>query len=249
MTQPVAYLNTDSGAQLAYYQLKGEQPGVVFCCGFMSDMTGAKAAFVENFCREQGRAFVRFDYRGHGQSSGDLTKINISSWLADTLAVLDHLTNGPQFIIGSSMGAWIATLVAKARPERIKKLIGIAAAPDFTEDLIWTQLPSEMQKRLLQDEVLYFPSEYSNKPYAITRQFIEDGRNNLILRTAIPVNCPVHLLHGMQDADIPWQISLKLAECIQSADVKLTLIKDGNHRLSREQDLVLLSQALANHCA
>jgi len=242
----VQYLTINNDIKIAYSKLAGKEPGVIFCCGFMSDMMGAKATFLEKICQEKGLAFVRFDYRGHGQSSGKMETANISLWLADALAVFDNLTQGPQIVVGSSMGGWIATLMAIARPERVKKLIGIAAAPDFTEDLIWANLSKEMQNRLLQNEILYIPNEYSEQPHTIIPQLIEDGRKNLVLRAPIAIQCPVHLLHGMQDTDVPWQCSLQLAEKLQTADVKVTLIKDGEHRLSRESDLSLLAAALTD---
>lgn len=238
------YLTIDSEIELAYARLTGKGPGIVFCGGFMSDMQGSKAKAIEDFCREYGRAFVRFDYRGHGLSKGNLLKATISDWLTDALAILEHLTQGPQIIIGSSMGAWIAALLTKAKPERVKKLIGIATASDFTENLIWARLPDEMQQQLMSGEILYLPAQAGAKPYPITRRFIEDGRQNLLLKSAIPIYCPVNLLHGMQDEDVPWHTSLQLAEQIESADVKLTLIKDGDHRLAREQDLALIKQAV-----
>ncbi len=243
----IHYLKINADLSIAYHQLSGRQPGVIYCNGFMSDMSGTKATYIEQRCREQGRAFVHFDYRGHGLSNSNLQDGNISLWLADALAVLDQLTTGEHIIIGSSMGAWIALLVARARPERIQKIITIAAAPDFTENLIWAQLSIEQQQQLLNNETLYFPSHYGVEPYAITRQFIEDGRKNLLLNAPIDIHCPVHLFHGMQDADVPWQTSLRLAENLQTSDVKITLIKDGDHRLAREADIALLAHLVFMH--
>lgn len=240
------YLTINESLKIAYHRLAGRGPGVLFCCGFMSDMSGTKAMFLENICREKGLAYVRFDYRGHGQSSGRFEESNISAWLADTLSVLDKLTQGPQIIVGSSMGGWIATLAALARPERIQKLIGIAAAPDFTEDLMWANLSEEFRNRLLQNEALHFPNSHGEQPHVITRQLIEDGRKNLLLRAPISLQCSVHLLQGMQDNEVPWQTSLAFVEKIKTTDVKLTLIKDGDHRLAREDDLALLRQVILN---
>ncbi len=247
MAAAVAYLKLNSEIEIAYTQLAGNGPGIIFCGGFMSDLFGTKATYLEQFCRKHHLAFLRFDYRGHGQSTGDMQTANISLWKADALAVLEQLTTGPQILIGSSMGAWIAILLAQAKPERIKKIMAIAPAPDFTEDLIWASLSKEKQARLLQNETLNFPSQYP-KPYAITREFIEDGRRNLILRRPIDLQCPVHLLHGMQDTDVPWQTSINLAEKIQAMDVKITLIKDGDHRLAREEDLRCMEQILQTFC-
>lgn len=234
------YFKIDQHINIAYKQLTGKTPGIIFCCGFMSEMRSTKAMFVEDFCREHGYNLLKFDYRGHGQSSGDPAKCSINTWLTDSLTLIDQLTEGPQIVIGSSMGAWISTLIAQARPEKIKGLLTIAAAPDFTEDLIWEKLSSEQKSVLLNNEVLYAPSQYSDKPYAISKQLIEDSRQHLVLKNPIAINCPVRLLHGLADIDVPWQKSLRLSEQLQSKDVQLTLIKDGDHRLVRKQDLYLL---------
>jgi pimeloyl-ACP methyl ester carboxylesterase len=233
-------LTTEAGVSIAYHRTPGKSPGVVFLGGFMSDMTGAKAVTVETFCRAQGHAFLRLDYRGHGASSGNFEDGTIGLWAEDALAAFDRLTDGPQILIGSSMGGWIALLTALKRTERIAGLIGIAAAPDFTEELIWAQLTPTQREQLAAEGVLRKPSDYSDKPYAITLKLIQDGRKHQVLRTPIGLTCPVRLLHGMLDPDVPWQRSLRLADKLTSSDVRVSLIKDGDHRLSREQDLKLL---------
>jgi pimeloyl-ACP methyl ester carboxylesterase len=239
-----AFLDSGRGVSIAYHSTPGKSPGVMFCGGFMSDMTGAKALALEAFCRDRGQGFVRFDYAGHGQSSGRFEEGTIGAWTEDALAVLDRVAQGPQVIVGSSMGGWIALNLALARPDRIAALVGIAAAPDFTEDLIWHDLPSEAQMMLETDGVIYEPSEYSEKQYPITMTLIHEARAHLRLRTDIAIDCPVRLLHGMLDSDVPWKRSLTLAEKLQAHDVRVVLIKDGDHRLSREQDLALLTRTV-----
>jgi pimeloyl-ACP methyl ester carboxylesterase len=229
---------------LAYNKLPGKSPGVIFCCGFMSDMTSTKALALEEFCRAHGQAYVRFDYQGCGASSGQFSDGTISLWRDNALAILDKLTAGPQILVGSSMGGWIALLTALAQPERVAAVVGIAAAPDFSEELIWDKLTPEDKIKLLKDGIIYGPSAYSDEPYAITKQFIEDGRKNLLLQTDILLDKPVRLLQGMQDPDVPWQYSLRIAEKLTSQNVRVHLIKDGDHRLVREQDLALLKQVL-----
>jgi len=218
---------------------------VVFLGGFKSDMTGGKATALDEFCNARGLGFLRFDYSGHGASSGDFLDGTISRWSADALAVIDKLTAGPLVLVGSSMGGWIMLLVALQRRERIKGLIGIAAAPDFTEELIWRGLSGGDQHRLMTQGRVEQPSEYSAEPYVTTRALIEDGRKHLLLGGAIDLDVPVRLLHGMADPDVPYRYSLRLAERLASARVRVTLIKDGDHRLSRPEDLALLCDAVA----
>ncbi|HWD60419.1 MAG TPA: alpha/beta hydrolase [Stellaceae bacterium] len=239
-----ASLARPGGATIAYRRLAGTAPGIIFLGGFRSDMTGAKALFLEEYCRQRGRAYVRFDYFAHGQSSGDFAAGTISRWRDDAVAVIDSLSAGPQVLVGSSMGGWIMVLAALARPERVAALVGIAAAPDFTTDLLPRRL-SEAQLRVLREEAqIALPSPYDEAGYLYTRALVEDGDCNLVLRAPIPLACPVRLLHGMADVSVPWQQSLTLAERLQGADVTLTLVKDGDHRLSREEDLARLARVL-----
>jgi pimeloyl-ACP methyl ester carboxylesterase len=230
--------------RIAYRRIRGKSPGIVFCTGFMSDMTGSKALAVEEWARRRGQACLRFDYRGHGESEGNFADGTIGLWKEDALGVFDAQTEGPQIVIGSSMGGWIALLLALARPTRVSGLIGIAAAPDFTEDLIWAKLPPPLRAKLETDGFFQEPSAYGETPYTITRALIEDGRRHLLLRGPIAFTGKVRLLHGMLDPDVPWQWSPKIAEKLAGADTRVTLIKDGDHRLSREQDLKLLTDAL-----
>jgi pimeloyl-ACP methyl ester carboxylesterase len=242
----VASLTRPGSATIAYRRLSGAGPGIVFLGGFRSDMTGTKALFLEDFCRRRGRAYVRFDYFAHGQSSGDFADGTISRWRDDAIAVIDSLAEGPQILVGSSMGGWIMVLAALARSERVAALVGIAAAPDFTSDLLPHRL-SGAQRRQLQDEgQIVLPSPYDPAGYLYTQALVEDGDRNLVLRGDIPLSCPVRLLHGLADESVPWRQSLKLAEKLQSRDVTLTLVKNGDHRLSRDEDLARLAQVLAD---
>jgi len=240
----VESLARPGGATIAYRRLAGTTPGVVFLGGFRSDMTGTKALFLEEFCRCRGRAYVRFDYFAHGQSSGDFARGTISRWRDDAIAVIDSLTEGPQILVGSSMGGWIMVLAALARPERVAALVGIAAAPDFTADLLPRRLSAAQLRALDEAGRVVLASPYEPEGYLYTKALVEDGNRNLVLRGAIPLTCPVRLLHGMADESVPWQQSLALAERLAGSDITLTLIKDGDHRLSREEDLARLARVL-----
>jgi pimeloyl-ACP methyl ester carboxylesterase len=231
------------GHALAYARTPGAAPGVVFLGGFMSDMTGTKATFLEAHCRARGQGFLRFDYAGHGASEGAFTDGTIGRWADDAIAVLDALTDGPQVLVGSSMGGWVMLEVALARPARVAALVGIAAAPDFTEELIWNTLTDAQKAALEHDGFLSAPSQYGGT-YRYTIGLIADGRERLRLRGEIRIHCPVRLLHGQRDPDVPWQTSLRLAEHLAATDVQVTLLKDGDHRLSRPQDLSLLTTTL-----
>jgi len=217
---------------------------VVFLGGFMSDMTGTKAEALDRFCVERGQAYLRFDYFGHGASSGAFKDATVGRWKADALAVVDQLTEGPQILVGSSLGGWIMLLTALARRERVHALVGIAAAPDATEDLMWAELDEEKRATLARDGFLRLPSEYSPEGYIYTRTLIEEGRGHLVMRAPISIDCPVRLLHGMRDPDVPWRTSLALAEKLESPDVTVTLVKHGDHRLSTDDDLALLMRTL-----
>lgn len=246
---PAARIVTrDDGATIAYHRSPGASPGVVFLTGFRSDMTGGKAVALEAACRARGRAYLRFDYTGHGQSSGAFTEGTIGQWAADAVFVLERLTEGPQVLVGSSMGGWIMLLAALRLGARVAGLVGIAAAPDFTEDLIWHQADASVRETLRRDGVWHEPSAYSPEPTPITLSLIEESRRHLLLRTPIPLACPVRLIHGMRDPDVPWQTSLRLAERLDSRDVELVLVKDGDHRLSTEADLARLTRVVEDLC-
>jgi pimeloyl-ACP methyl ester carboxylesterase len=239
-----ASLARPQGATIAYRRFAGGAPGIVFLGGFRSDMTGIKALFLEDYCRRCGRAYVRFDYFGHGRSSGDFADGTVSRWRDDSVAVIDSLTEGRQILVGSSMGGWLMVLAALARPERIAGLVGIAAAPDATTDLMSARFSEAQRRELYEKGRVILPSEFDPAGYLYTRTLIEDGDQNLVLRAPIPLVCPVRLLHGMEDRSVPWQQSLRLAERLESEDVALTLVKDGDHRLSRDEDLVRLARVL-----
>ncbi len=238
--RPPESLARDSGVTIAYRRLHGKSPGVVFMGGFNSDMQGTKAVELERYCRAAGRAFVRFDYRGHGESSGDFADGTIGDWASDAIAVLDACTDGPQIVVGSSMGGWMMLLAALARPQKVAALVGIAAAPDFTEDLMWDRFDEDIRETLRRDGVYYEPNEYDDSPYTITLKLIEEGRGHLLLRRPIALHCPVRLLHGMRDTAVPWMTSSRIAEKLLSDDVRIFLIKDGDHRLSRDPDIARL---------
>ena len=219
-------------------------PGLIFLGGFKSDMSGTKALWLHDWAKRHGRAFIRFDYRGHGRSSARFQDGCIGDWADDAAQVLTRLTNGPQILIGSSMGGWIALLLARRFPERIAGLIGIAAAPDFTEDGIAARL-TDAQRALMQaDGQIAVPSQYDDEPYVLTRHLIEEGRNHLVLRSPLTLTCPVRLLHGTADPDVEPSVSQRLLDHIDCADARLTLIKDGDHRLSDPGALDLLGRTI-----
>jgi pimeloyl-ACP methyl ester carboxylesterase len=232
-------LDRGDGVHLAWARTPGHGPTTVFLPGFRSDMTGAKAVATESWCRDAGSACLRLDYSGHGASDGAFTDGTIGRWTADALTLIDALTDGPLLLVGSSMGGWIALLVALARPARVAGLIGVAAAPDFTQALMWDAMMPTERDTLRRDRVLLLPSQYGD-PTPITLGLIEDGRDHLLMAGPIGIACPVRLLHGQRDPDVPWETALRLAERIESPDIQVTLIKDGDHRLSREADLAVL---------
>jgi pimeloyl-ACP methyl ester carboxylesterase len=237
-------LELPGGRRLAYARVTGRGPGVLFCGGFTSDMTGTKAMALEAHCRAVGRACLRFDYSGHGASAGRFEEGTIGAWIDDALAIVDRASEGPLVVVGSSMGGWIILHVALARPERVRALIGIAPAPDLTEDLLLARASTEQRRELEERGRWMQPSAYGGEPYPITADLIEDGRRQMLLRGPIPIRCPVHLLHGQRDPDVPWQTSLRLAEQLRSEDVTIELIKAGDHRLSSEQDLARIIAAI-----
>jgi len=236
------WLDRENGARIAYHRREGQGPGIVFLGGYASDMTGSKASYLDDWCRRHDRAFLRFDYSGHGQSSGDFNDGTIGSWTQDALAALDSLTEGPQIVVGSSVGGWIMLNLAQQRPERVCGLIGIAAAPDFSQD-IWFKLSPDQQDEVNASDVIAFEDDGSR--YAFTRAFFEDGRDNLLLRGPMALDVPVRLLQGMQDSSVPWQTALEISRCLASEDVVVSLIGDGDHRLSRDQDLGRLGATIS----
>jgi len=232
------------GHDMAYIRTPGKSPGVIFLGGLMSDMTGTKAQALEDFCRRRGNAYLRFDYLGHGESSGRFQDGTIGRWAADAIAALDRLSEGPQVLVGSSMGGWIMLLAALARPARVRALLGIAAAPDFTRRMLSRELSPDQRARLLRDGSVEIPSDYSATPYVITRALIEDGERNALLDRGIALEVPVRLIHGTLDSAVAWQTSLGLMQSLASRDVTLTLVKDGDHRLSTPPDLARIQTLL-----
>lgn len=238
------YLETSTGRRIAYHRTAGKGPGVVFLGGFKSDMEGTKAIHLEAWAKAQGRAFLRFDYSGHGQSSGLFTDGAISDWAQDARDAIEKLTEGPQVLVGSSMGGWISLLMAKRIPERIAGLVTIAAAPDFTEDSMWAGF-SETQKQELAAGRVALPSDYGD-PYIITKRLIEDGRDNLVLRTPLPLPFPVRFLQGTADADVDMAVALRLLAHAKGPDMRLALLKGGDHRFSDGPALSMIEGALAD---
>jgi pimeloyl-ACP methyl ester carboxylesterase len=236
------------GERLACARREGRGPGLVWLGGFKSDMTGTKAIALDDWAKDNRRAFLRFDYFGHGASSGNFRDGTVSRWLDDTLAALDELTEGPQLLAGSSMGGWLATLAALARPERVAGLLLIAPALDFTEALLWAGLDAAARAQIAEMGEWLRPSLYDPQPYPITRALIEDGRRHLLLGGPIAVHCPVRILQGMADPDVPWRHALKTVEAF-GPDVELILIKGGDHRLSKPQEIALILRTLESMLA
>ena len=234
-------IDRGDGVHLAWMRQPGAGPTLVFLPGFASDMTGAKAVALSELCAAHGRLMLRFDYSGHGASEGRFADGAIGRWTDDALAAIDGLSDGPLLLVGSSMGGWIALLVALARPARVAGLVGIAAAPDFTEELIWAAMAPPERATLERDGVLMIPSPYG-LPTPITRALVEDGRGRTLLGGPIGIACPVRLLHGQRDPDVPWETALRLASRLAGDDVEVVLVKDGDHRLSRPTDLALLAR-------
>jgi len=239
-----AFLGLPDGRRIAHHHTPGAGPGVVFLGGFHSDMTGTKAQFLEERARARGRAFLRFDYTGHGASSGEFAQGCIGDWARDAADAIAALTEGPQVLVGSSMGGWIALLLARGNPERVAGLVGIAAAPDFTEDSIWAGLDSTARERLITEGAVDMPSDYGDAPYPITRRLIEDGRNQLVLRGPLDLPFPVRLLQGSADADVPLPVPLRLLAHANCPDLRLTIVKGADHRFSGPAELDLLDRTV-----
>jgi len=248
------FLNIGVAAErraIAVRQHEGASPGLFWLSGYKSDMNGTKAEALARWAAQTGRACVRFDYSGHGESTGTFTDGTIGRWLAEALAVFDACGRGPQILVGSSMGGWLALLMVRALRQRsqpasasIAGLVLIAPAVDFTEELMWKRFTPAIRAELEQTGVWQRPSEYSPEPYAVTRQLIEEGRSHLLLGGMIETGCPVRILQGVEDPDVPWQHAVELVSRLASDDVVLTLVKDGDHRLSRPEDIERLIRAV-----
>ncbi len=229
----------------------GTSPGLFWLGGFKSDMCGTKAEALDLWAREHGRAMARFDYSGHGESEGNFTDGTIGRWLEESLAVFNGCCRGPQVVIGSSMGGWLALLLARELARRaqadpsVASLVLVAPAVDFTEELMWKRFPPEVKRQLESAGVWSRPSQYSDEPYPITRSLIDEGRRHLLLGGMIETGCPVRILQGVRDPDVPWQHAVELTSRFARDDVVLTLVKDGDHRLSRPEDIERLITAVA----
>nr|WP_311269331.1 alpha/beta hydrolase [Sphingobium sp. WCS2017Hpa-17] len=238
---PPALFARPDGLRLAYRHQAGTGPTIVFLPGYMSDMEGGKAVALNQWAAEQGRAMMRLDYAGCGASEGRFADGTLASWRDDVLLLLDQMIEGPVVLVGSSMGGWLALLAALARPDRVKGVVGIAAAPDFTE---WGF--TDADKALLKTEGrIEEPTPYGDQPYVTTLGFWESGQALRLLEGEIGIDCPVRLLHGQQDRDVPWYVAVKAAGKLRSSDVQTLLIKDGDHRLSRDGDIALLIRTVA----
>lgn len=243
MTQ---HLTTPQGRRIAYHFTQGQGPCVVFLGGFKSDMSGTKAVYLQAWAAAEGQSFLRLDYSGHGASSGDFLDGAIGDWFEDALAVIEAVTEGPLVLVGSSMGGWISLLVAKAIPARIVGLVGIAAAPDFTEDSMWASFSDAQRSDIMEKGQIGLPSDYADSPYIITRRLIEEGRNRLVLRAALPLDFPTRFLQGTDDVDVPPSVALRLLDHATGDDIRLTLVKGADHRFSSPACLALISDAIAD---
>lgn len=239
------YLDTPQGRRLAYHKTDGAGPCIVFCGGLKSDMDGTKALHLEAWAKSRGRAFLRFDYSGHGMSSGTFEEGCIGDWHEDTLAAVAALTDGRIVLVGSSMGGWQALLLARAVPERIAGLVTIAAAPDFTEDGYWANFSAEEKAALEQDGQVELPSDYM-EPYIITKRMIEDGRERLVLRSPLTLPFPVRFLQGTADTAVSVETAVRLLEHAAGPDMRLMLVKDADHRFSDETCLELIEEAVSD---
>ena len=234
------FVTEDTQPQLAYHHTPGKAPTIIFLPGYGSDMQGTKALALEEWARERRQAYLRFDYSGCGQSAGAFEEQTLGGWRNDVLALIDHLIEGPVVLVGSSMGGWIMLLVALVRPDRVAGMVGVAAAPDFTD---WG-FTTEQKMTILETGRVEEESPYSDQPTVTTREFWSSGEGNRVMHGSVDIGVPTRLLHGQKDADVPWERSPELARQLRSDDVQTWLIKDGDHRLSRAQDIALLIRAI-----
>ncbi len=238
------YLITPSGREIAYHQSPGASPGIMFLGGFKSDMTGTKAQYLDQWARNRKQAFIRFDYSGHGQSSESFSDGSIGDWLEDAQQILLQVAQGPQIIVGSSMGGWLSLLLAKNNPKTTKGLVTIACATDFTEKLLLPALSKQQLETISQVGQIELSSNYQQSSQPITLKLLVEGRNHLLLNDPIPIQCPVRMLHGLADDDVPWNLSLETLNKIDTNQVTLELIKGGDHRLSSSSDLKRIEATL-----
>ena len=244
-TQRMTVGSGEGAREIAIRNREGETPGVVWLGGYRSDMIGTKAEALDRWAAEKGRQCLRHDYSGHGESGGEFADGTISRWLEESLAVFERFASGPQILVGSSMGGWVALRMAQelkkaGKADLLHAMVLIAPAPDFTHELMAPELTEDQKRQLSEKGYMEEPSEYSDEPNIFTRALFEDGKKNLVMTGLIETGCPVHILQGMQDPDVPWQHAMKLAEFLPMENVTMTLIKDGDHRLSRDEDIALL---------
>ena len=239
------FLTTYTGQKLAYSMTEGAGPTVIFLGGFKSDMEGSKAIFLEKWAKKRNRSFLRFDYSGHGQSSGDFLSLGIGDWLKDAMQIIELIKNNDLILVGSSMGGWVSLLLSRELGKRLKGLVTIAAAPDFTEDSMWANFTEEQKSEVLSKGIIYLPSEYG-EPYPITRYLIEDGRQNLILRDPLDLQCPVRLMQGTEDTAVTRETALKLFDHINASDLSLFFKSGADHSFSNKDCLKIIEQNLEN---
>ena len=244
----IQYLKRDGKPDIAYRKTvaadEADAPIVVFCGGFRSDMEGTKAVFLEELCKAEGYGYIRFDYSGHGQSGGIFEEGTISQWKDDALSVIDTLTGGKIVLVGSLMGGWISFLIARERPDIVHGLIGLAAAPDFSREMYSENFSEDMRVELQETGRTYLPNDYSDEPYIITRDLIEDGEKNCFLDKGMALSCPVSLIQGKKDRDVPWKVAQRIQEVISGTDVKVTYLDNADHRLSAPDELAVLKEEL-----
>ncbi|MFN3273088.1 MAG: alpha/beta hydrolase [Paracoccus sp. (in: a-proteobacteria)] len=238
------YLDTATGRRIAYHRTQGGGPGVVFLGGFKSDMSGTKALHLQDWAACRGRAFLRLDYSGHGDSSGHFEDGCIGDWAEDARAAIEALTDGPQILVGSSMGGWIALLMARHIPQRVAGLVTIAAAPDFTQRGFWAGFTPRQREVLMQAGRLELPSDYADQPYVITRRLIEDGRDHLIMDQPLRLDCPLRMLQGTADTDVPMGWALDLLDHVTATDARLVLVKGADHRFSTPDCLAAIEREI-----
>ncbi len=242
MTTP-DFITTPQGRKLAYHMTEGKGPGVIFLGGLKSDMTGSKAMYLEDWAKSQGRSFLRFDYSGHGQSSQEFTDGCIGDWAEDAQFAIETLTQGPQLLVGSSMGGWISLLMSKRIPERMMGLVTIAAAPDFTEDGFWAEFDEDQKRQVMEEGQVALPSDYG-EPYIITRRMIEDGRNQLVMREPLALPFPVRMVQGTADTSVKTETALNLLKFATCDDIRLTLVRNKDHSFSDPECLTLIEASI-----
>nr|XP_060626616.1 palmitoyl-protein thioesterase ABHD10, mitochondrial [Anolis sagrei ordinatus] len=235
-----SFLNRTDLPKLAYHKLKGKNPGVVFLPGLFSNMNGEKAIALEDYCKSVGHAFVRFDYRGCGGSDGSTKESTLGKWRKDVLSILDELTQGPQILVGSSLGGWLMLHAAIARPEKVAALVGVAVAADHLV-ATFQQLSVEVKKEIEEKGEWRMPTKHNEEGfYSVPYELIQEAENHCVLNSPLPIKCPVRLIHGLKDDDVPWQISMKIAECVVGGDVDVILRKGGSHRMKEKEDIKLI---------